>query len=153
MKDDIRHDTENGLRTYGGTLRPLRQRGAVPYAGAYAAGGFPTAYRRKVLWRHRAHRRRTMRVVSPLCTPPGDSLLGRWGPASQASPRRSAAVAASTGTVTGCGAPATAQSGSLRPLPVTVHTIRWPGSTLPCSAAFSRPATDAAEAGSTKTPS
>ena len=48
-----------------------------------------------------------------------------------ASPSRSAAVAASTGTVTGCGAPATAQSGSLSPLPVTVQTIFCPGSTLP----------------------
>lgn len=42
----------------------------------------------------------------------------------QASPSRSAAVAASTETVTGCGAPATAQSGSLRPFPVTVQTMR-----------------------------
>lgn len=41
----------------------------------------------------------------------------------QTRPSFSAAVAASTGTVTGCGAPATAQSGSLRPLPVTVQTI------------------------------
>lgn len=51
------------------------------------------------------------------------------------------------------GAPATAQSGSLRPLPVTVQTMRWPRSTLPSSAALSRPATEAADAGSTKTPS
>ena len=108
-----------------------------------------------------------MRVVSPLCThcrvlsgfPPGTGVYARLPGLSSgwtkgyARPRRSAAVAASTGTVTGCGAPATAQSGSLRPLPVTVQTMVWPGSTLPCSAAFSRPATDAAEAGSTKTPS
>lgn len=63
------------------------------------------------------------------------------------------AASASIGTICGCGAPATAQSGSLRPLPVTVQTIRWPGSTRPASALASRPATDAAEAGSTKTPS
>ncbi len=44
--------------------------------------------------------------------------------AAQTSPSRSAAAAASTGTVSGWGAPATAQSGSLRPLPVTVQTIR-----------------------------
>ena len=76
-----------------------------------------------------------MRVASFLCT----RRQGRWrvrtsaGPVSgaqypagsaHARPRRSAAVAASTGTVTGCGAPATAQSGSLRPLPVTVQTMR-----------------------------
>lgn len=45
------------------------------------------------------------------------------GPRAYARPSFSAAVAASTGTVTGCGAPATAQSGSLSPLPVTVQTI------------------------------
>src|SRR5690606_24962913 len=45
---------------------------------AYAAGGFSTAYRRKVLCRHRAHGRRTMRVVSPLCHPARN--FPRWAP-------------------------------------------------------------------------
>ena len=72
-----------------------------------------------------------MRVVSPLCTPvrrngPFRAVVVQVTPGVRrhARPRRSAAVAASTGTVTGCGAPATAQSGSLRPLPVTVQTMR-----------------------------
>lgn len=53
--------------------------------------------------------------------PPG---VGGPRPGSrQARPRRTAAASASTGMVTGCGAPATAQSGSFRPLPVTVQTI------------------------------
>ena len=68
-------------------------------------------------------------------------------------PSWAAAAAASTGMVTGAGAPEMAHSGSLRPLPVTVQTTRWPGSSSPAAATCSRPATEAAEAGSTKTAS
>src|SRR5690606_6350042 len=57
-----------------------------------------------------------------------------------------AAAWTSMGTVMGAGAPEIAQSGSLSPLPVTVQTIRWPGSTRPSACAWSRPATLAAEA-------
>src|SRR5690606_4873907 len=71
----------------------------------------------------------------------------------QASSRAVAAAWASTGIVPGAGAPEIAQSGSLRPLPVTVHTTRSPASISPCSRAWSRPATLAAEASSTNTPS
>ena len=42
-----------------------------------------------------------------------------------------AAASADAATVTGLGAPAMAQSGSLRPLPVTVHTTRSPGRDVP----------------------
>ncbi len=89
-----------------------------------------------------------MRVASPVCNPhvdpprsgvslrlptPDRGTRGRapgvrggarrpYDPLVQARPRCSAAVAASTGTATGWGAPATAQSGSLSPLPVTVQT-------------------------------
>ncbi len=55
--------------------------------------------------------------------------------------------------VIGAGAPEIAHSGSFRPLPVTVHTTRRPGGKVPCSCAISKPATLAAEAGSTKTAS
>ncbi len=51
--------------TCGTARRPHGRR----HRRAYAPRGFGTAYRRKVLWRHRAHRRRTLRVGSPLCTP------------------------------------------------------------------------------------
>ena len=61
--------------------------------------------------------------------------------------------ASASGSVTGDGAPEMAHSGSFSPLPVTVHTIVWPGSTSPASNDLSRPATDAADAGSTNTPS
>ena len=57
------------------------------------------------------------------------------------------------GIVTGAGAPEIAHSGSFRPLPVTVHTTRSPASRVPCSRACNRPATLAADAGSTKTAS
>ena len=49
--------------------------------------------------------------------------------------------------------PEMAHSGSLRPLPVTVQTTRWPGSSSPAAATCSRPATEAADAGSTNTAS
>ena len=68
-------------------------------------------------------------------------------------PSCAAAAAASTGMVSGAGAPEIAHSGSLSPLPVTVQTIRWPGSSSPAAATCSRPATEAADAGSTKTAS
>ena len=55
--------------------------------------------------------------------------------------------------MTGAGAADTAQSGSLRPLPVTVHTTREPAATWPCSRAWSSPATLAAEASSPNTAS
>ncbi|CPA33063.1 Uncharacterised protein [Mycobacterium tuberculosis] len=46
-----------------------------------------------------------------------------------------------------------AVSGSLRPLPVTVHTTVEPRATQPSSIALRRPAMLAADAGSTNTPS
>src|SRR3954452_11226402 len=49
--------------------------------------------------------------------------------------------------------PLSAVSGSLSPLPVTVHTTVDPFATQPSSIDFSRPAMLAADAGSTKTPS
>src|ERR1700722_14229314 len=45
-----------------------------------------------------------------------------------------------------------AVSGSLRPWPVSVHTTTEPGLSNPAPAYFSNPATDAADAGSVKTP-
>lgn len=65
-------------------------------------------------------RARTVPVARHRAPPCGRNPAGT----AQTSPSRSAAAAASTGTVSGWGAPATAQSGSLRPLPVTVQTIR-----------------------------
>src|SRR3954467_4264089 len=49
--------------------------------------------------------------------------------------------------------PLRAVSGSLSPLPVTVHTTVDPLATQPSSIDFNRPAMLAADAGSTKTPS
>ena len=49
--------------------------------------------------------------------------------------------------------PLSAVSGSLSPLPVTVHTTVDPFVTQPSSIDFSRPAMLAADAGSTNTPS
>src|SRR5215212_9080471 len=46
-----------------------------------------------------------------------------------------------------------AVSGSFSPCPVRTHTIVAPGSIRPCAASLRIPATDAAEAGSTKMPS
>jgi len=67
--------------------------------------------------------------------------------------RAEAALCASTGTVVAVDAPARAQSGSLRPFPVTVHTTRVPRSMRPASTDWMSPATLAAEASSTNTPS
>jgi streptogramin lyase len=64
-------------------------------------------------------------------------------------PRTFARAPTSMGTRVGGGAPARAQSGSLRPLPVTVQTTRRPRSRR----ASRRPATEAAEAISTNRPS
>ncbi len=64
-----------------------------------------------------------------------------------------AAAWASTGTVSGLGAPAIAHSGSLSPLPVTVQTTVEPAGSRPSAAVMSSPATLAAEAGSTNTAS
>ena len=44
-------------------------------------------------------------------------------------------------------------SGSLRPFPVQMHTTLSSLSTMPSARSFLSPATDAAEAGSTQTPS
>ncbi len=44
-------------------------------------------------------------------------------------------------------------SGSFRPLPVQMHTTRSSLSMTPSARSFLRPATDAADAGSTQTPS
>lgn len=59
-------DVRQGRRDPGAATAGTARRRTL--CGAYAAGGFGTAYRRKVLWRHRAHRRRTMRVACPPCT-------------------------------------------------------------------------------------
>src|SRR5690606_10947660 len=53
---------------YPAVSRPLSGPWRRRTTAAYAAGGSSTAYRRKVHWRHRAHRRRSMRVESPPCT-------------------------------------------------------------------------------------
>src|SRR5690606_40867002 len=71
-------------------------------------------------------------------------------------PRTSATSATSTATLVGCtsepSAAVRAQPGSLRPWPVTVSTTRAPRGSAPASARSRRPATLAAEAGSTKMP-
>lgn len=59
----------------------------------------------------------------PVVRAGGAAALRRGAAWCYARPSFSAAATASTGTVTGWGAPATAQSGSLSPLPVTVQTI------------------------------
>lgn len=59
-------DVRQGRKDPGAATAGTARRRTL--CGAYAAGGFGTAYRRKVLWRHRAHRRRTMRVACPPCT-------------------------------------------------------------------------------------
>ncbi len=59
----------------------------------------------------------------------------------------------STGTGMTAGIPFSAVSGSLRPLPVTVHTTVEPLATQPSSTDLSNPAMLAADAGSTNTPS
>src|SRR4029079_78823 len=61
------------------------------------------------------------------------------------------AALASTGSST-CTS-AIARFGSLSPCPVTVHTATSSGASRPSAAAWSRPATAAADAGSTKQPS
>src|SRR2546426_12736805 len=68
MVENIRYDI-GYVRGDPQAAETARHRPDAPWAEAYAAGGFGTAYRRMLLWRHRAHRRRTMRAVSPLCTP------------------------------------------------------------------------------------
>src|SRR5690606_14451133 len=82
---------------------------------------------------------------------------GQRRPAHPSRPSASAAWKASTGTRTGSislpSAVRSAHWGSLSPCPVTVQTTRDPGASPPAAATLSRPATDAAEAGSTKTPS
>src|SRR5690606_15403584 len=70
-----------------------------------------------------------------------------------ASPSAAAVAAACGATTSGSmSALPRAVAVSLRPLPVTVHTMVAPAGTRPRSAAWSRPATLAADAGSTKTP-
>ena len=72
-------------------------------------------------------------------------------------PRATATLKASTGTRTGAtsspSAVRSAHCGSLRPCPVTVHTIVAPAGTMPARCALSSPAMLAAEPGSTKMPS
>src|SRR5699024_10171058 len=99
-----------------------------------------------VSWRAAVYRSRWWRMARGRSERPRESGC-------QARSSASAAARASTGTMVAEGAPARAQSGSLRPLPVTVHTTRLPRGTCPASAAWSRPATLAAEASSTNTPS
>src|SRR5699024_1169122 len=70
-----------------------------------------------------------------------------------ARPRAASTAAGSTDTVATSGITDRAVSGSLSPLPVTVHTTVWPGVIVPSAWAASRPATEDAEAGSTNTPS
>src|SRR5271163_3885665 len=70
-----------------------------------------------------------------------------------ASPNFSTTRTGSTGSGDTFGISFSAVSGSLSPLPVTVHTTVEPGATQPSSTALSRPAMLAADAGSTKMPS
>src|SRR5690606_25209819 len=77
--------------------------------------------------------------------------------AHHSSPRICAIVTTSAGTRSGVvstpSRPLIAHCGSLRPWPVTVTEMRAPAGTSPASARWSRPATLAAEPGSTKMPS
>ncbi len=81
---------------------------------------------------------------------PGRQHLATATPSSPTSRRR---ATGSTGSGDTLGMSFSAVSGSLRPLPVTVHTTVEPRGTQPSSTDLSRPAMLAADAGSTKTPS
>src|SRR5262249_41756868 len=70
-----------------------------------------------------------------------------------ARPNFSTTSTGSTGSAATLGMSFRAVSGSLRPLPVTVHTTVDPRATQPSSTDLSRPAMLAADAGSTNTPS
>src|SRR5699024_11492577 len=100
-------------------------------------------------------RARTYRILGPgsrWWLGPGRSPRPAAG-ASQARPSARAASAV-TGAITSGSTRASpsAVAVSFRPLPVTVHTTVAPAGRSPASARASRPATLAADAGSTNTP-